>query len=185
MIVSAAQACSLAPPDPFLPGDTQETWQARQKAKLDAAIIEWQRDLWTRADRVYLARVSEPEPEPPPSLGRHKPRRGGPPPLIPPPPVIVAIDPFSGERPRVLTPSAALKGAAPARGLEVADSWGSTSCGPHWRFNAGGSPPGLVEGELMVVFATGAYPTQQGILDVLAIDRIIEPGIRAAIDRAR
>lgn len=180
-----AYACVPALPDPLLPGETPGAWQARQQARRDASIAQGQRELWARADRVFLARVSEPEPEPLPAPRRYPPRRGGPPPLIPPPPFIRLIDPFSGKRTMVLTPFVALKGASPARAFEIVDSWSSTSCGPYWRFNAGGAPPGLIDGELMVVFATGPYPTEDGILEVLAIDQVLDPGIKAAIAAAR
>lgn len=180
-----AQACMPMPLAEPRPGETEEARQIREREELQAQVRGWQLDLWTRADRVFLARVSqsEPEPPPPPPQRRYDPRRGGPPP-VPPPVMVPLLDPFNGERTMVLTPVAGLKGAAPARPFDIVDSWSNTSCGPYYRFNDGGSPPGLPDDELVVVFATGPYPTKDGVLDALAVDRVIEPGIKAALDKA-
>lgn len=181
-----AQACVPVMPEEPRPGETEEARQLRHQEELQASIRGWQLDLWTRADRVFLARVTEPEPDPPPPeppRRRYDPRRGPPP--IPPPPMMPTFNPYSGERPVVLTPVAALKGAAPARGFELIDSWSMTSCGHRYRYNSSGLSGGLPDDGLVVVFATGPYPTTEGVLDALAVDRIVEPGIRAALDKAR
>ncbi|ATQ43138.1 hypothetical protein [Caulobacter mirabilis] len=166
----SAVACVMEAP---LPGETAEAAQARWRSEAQASALRTQRDLWTQADRVFVATAAEPEP---PEAPRYDPRRDGP----PRPPRLVMVDVNGFERTMILTPSTALKGAPPLRAFEVIDSAAMTTCGYRFRFNSGG----LSDKEPVVVFSTGAYPTRDRVLDALSFERIVDPEIRAALDRA-
>ncbi len=59
-----------------------------------------------------------------------------------------------------------------------------TSCGPTFFFNDTGmdfSQSMLMENDVVVVFLTGPYPTQAGVLAMLKRDEIVDPDLKAAL----
>jgi hypothetical protein len=59
-----------------------------------------------------------------------------------------------------------------------------TSCGPTFFFNDTGldfSQSMLMENDVMVVFLTGPYPTQAGVLATLKPEQAVDPDLKAAL----
>jgi len=73
-----------------------------------------------------------------------------------------------------------LKGVSPPRRFELRDVNGWTSCGPIQQFDVFHS----YDDTRFVVFVKGAYPTQEGVLEAIKIDRIVDPAIKAALAKA-
>lgn len=168
------------------PGETPEAARARWAAEADAYERNRQHDLWTKADRVFTARVSRGFELPPPPRRSYDPRRDGPP--KPPEPVEVPVfDPSYWEVTWVIAPIAGLKGVAPTKSFEIVQSTSMTSCGHINRFNDGAgsfNQDDLDEGQIVVVFLKGPYPTQKGLLGTLTPDKVVDPALKAALAAA-
>lgn len=172
-----ALACSMVP---SLPGETSEARSVRLEVEAQAYERDRQKDLWRSADRVFTARVDRPAP---PAAAAYDPRRDGP----PEPPKPVKFDSTYWETTFALTPVAGLKGAVGSRSFEVVQSSSMTSCGFMHRFDdSAGSfnQQMLVEGEIIVVFITGPYPSQAGLLGTLKAEQAVDPALTAALAKA-
>ncbi len=73
LTAGTAFACVMEMPRP---GESQAAREERWRSEAHAYALRTQRDLWTRADRVFIATVTEPEP---PEAPPYDPRRDGPP----------------------------------------------------------------------------------------------------------
>jgi hypothetical protein len=89
--------------------------------------------------------------------------------------------------PWIFEPRAGLKGVAPLRAFEVIQSMSMTSCGPTYAFNEMAPAfwqSSLSDGEVVVVFLSGPYPTQAGVLATMRLDEVVDPTLRAALESA-
>lgn len=165
---------------PALPGATPETPEGLA-ARLLGYEVERQQALWRQADHIFLARVQDPldllEEErlspPPPRRTRSEV------PPVPAPTLVAAHMLGEGKTVVVLEPAAALKGSVPARRFRLRDVEGWTSCGPLRQFDVfygWDHPDGLY-----VVFLSGVYPTQDGILEALSVENVVDPQLKAAL----
>lgn len=162
----AAQACSIALLPPGYKPPTPEQLVAQQLAY----DRQSQHDLWLKADHVFTVRIVDPDDV------REPPRLRGP---IPPPRAVRFHLLGEGKTLITLEAVAALKGALPTRRFDLRDAEGWTSCGPPRQFDV------FTLGRddaLFVVFMSGAYPTQGGILEAMAVERVADPDLRAALE---
>ena len=177
-----ATACM---PPPRLPDESSDAFYARLRAQDEARALRFQQELWSRADRVFTARV-ELAAEPDVQSGGYRLRRG----MLPKPPKVIApVPPMYGQRETnlLVTPVAELKGLLPARAFKVTQQASWSSCGPVYTFNDGPlqfQQAALPSGEAVIVFLTGPYPTQAGVLGTLRADQIVDPNIKAAMAAA-
>lgn len=174
-----ATAC-MPPPRPS--GESTDAYYARLRAEDEARALQFQQELWSKADRVFTARV-EFAAEPHGQNDAHRLRRGT---LPKPPEVIAPLPPMYGqdETSLLVTPVAELKGVLPARAFKMTQQASWSSCGPVYRFNDGPlqfQQTALPSGETVIVFLAGPYPTQAGVLGTLRADQIIDPDIKAAL----
>ena len=182
-VPGAALACSPALGPPPTPEEAAERHAAYELAAQQA--------LWRKVDHVFLARIFDPyslqleaweqrfkaASERAASSRRRAAIRTVPPP--PPPPMIHWLG--EGKTTVVIEPLQALKGAAPLRRFEIRDQEGWTSCGPLTQFDVFRPER---EGGLYVVFVSGAYPTQDSVLEAMAVEKVVDPDIKAAMAAA-
>lgn len=184
MAAAPALACV---PAPWIHGETEAARTARLVAEAEAYERDRQTALWAKADRVFTARVSLPVDPPPPPPGQlYDPRRDGP----PKPPKLIPVPVFDAnhwETRLVLEPVAALKAAAPARSFEIVETTSMTSCGYTVGFSdrtLSFSQAHLAEGDVVVVFLQGPYPTGDGVMGALKFGQVVAPEVKAALDKA-
>lgn len=183
-----AAACSIAPIDPNAPVEAPEVVAARALATQQRYELERQQTLWVEADQVFVARKFDPYTLELEAWDRSlqaasKPRRlagRSVPPAPPPPPPLRIGMPGEGKTVVGLEAVTAIKGVAPARRFEIHDAQGWTSCGPLRQFDVFHAD----EDAPVVVFVKGPYPTQDGVLEAMALDHIVDPDIKAALDKA-
>lgn len=125
-----ATACM---PPPRLPDESPDAFYARLQAEDEARALRFQQELWSRADRVFTARV-EFAAEHDGQSGSYRLRRRK---LPKPPKVMAPVPPMYGQRETSLlvTPVAELKGVLPARAFMVTQQASWSSCGPVYTFN--------------------------------------------------
>jgi hypothetical protein len=152
-------------------------------AEQEARTRQYQQDLWSRADRVFTARI-KPGAVPDERAGGYRPSRGGPP---KPPMAMSPIPPLYGqvEAELLVEPVAGLKGTLPARAFSVVQEASWSSCGTVYQFNDGPlqfQQAAISAGETVIVFLSGPYPTQEGVLGTLRVDQVVDPDLRAALE---
>lgn len=150
-----AFACVPASP---LPGETAEAMTVRLQAEHLAFQQRDQRDLWARADHVFIARVVSP----------YKSAKPKPASLTE---VVTRFEAVS-----------ALKGAAPARRFRTVQPFYMESPCYRGPFR---DAFGAQKGDLLLVFVKGPDPVGDAILQVMAFDRVADPDLKAALDKAR
>lgn len=87
----------------------------------------------------------------------------------------------------LVIPVAELKGVLPVRAFNVTQQGSWSSCGPVYEFNDGPlqfQQAPLSAGDTVIVFLTGPYPVQAGVLGTLRADQVVDPGIEAALAKA-
>jgi len=87
----------------------------------------------------------------------------------------------------LVIPVVELKGVLPARAFKVTQRGSWTSCGPIYDFNDGPlqfQQAPLTAGDTAIVFLTGPYPIQTGVLGTLRADQVVDPDIEAALAKA-
>ncbi|WP_447728588.1 hypothetical protein [Sphingomonas koreensis] len=178
-ITSSSWACSMAPAEPLLPGESPDAYQARVAEKHRHEAEKWARERQTdalrRADRIFIGRDTDWTP-PYRSPPMRRARPGQPPPLVPVPvpPVLIEFP-----APSYYKPVDWFRGARSTALFRVRGS--NTSCGPM----SVGDTTNSSEGDLYVFFARSGPLSEKTLIDAIALDKIDDPALLAFVARHR
>jgi hypothetical protein len=163
--VSPADACSIAPPQPPLPGESDKDYHTRTEALAHENEVRWlkerQEGNLQRADWVFVARHVEWSPPYNPSKPKY--RNGI--------PVIIPRPKFEYPTPTYFKPLRWLKGPEYSKVFKVETF--NTSCGPM----SLGDTKFSEHGSLFVFFARKGRITDNTLIDAIAVDKINDPAL--------
>jgi hypothetical protein len=162
--VSPANACSLRPPEPLLPGESDQDYRTRTEALARENEVRWlkerQENRLQRADWVFVARHVD---WPPPNKPRKPKYRNG--------VLVIAPQPMFGSTARHFKPLRWLQGPEYNKIFKVERH--NTNCGP----KALGDTTFSNEGNLFVFFARKGPISDDTLIDAIAVDKINDPAL--------
>lgn len=173
LLSASAMACSITPPEPPLPNESDEAYKVRietqEKERAERWAKERQQSALEQADLIFIARNRDWYPPAPKPKPQPKARAGH----LPPPPVPI--------KPALFDPNILryyFKPVAWFRGAEVTELFQvqsyMTNCGGH---SGLGDTVYSDPGDVFLFFAHKTPLTRDTIIDAIALDKIDNPAL--------